>query len=183
MDVSWYKIWFDLWHNKTRTLLAVLSVAAGAFAVGAIFGLSDQLSTTMDQSHQSVMPPHINIVLGQLVDRDTLLNLRSVAGGDNVEPYNSISVMYKLQPEDEWRQGIIQTRDYTQQKYELVQLREGHWPQTKNDVGIERMAANYNHLGLGDQVTFKIGNQERTLAFTSLIRHPFVPPPQFADLS
>ncbi len=24
MGVIWYKIWFDLWHNKTRTLLAVL---------------------------------------------------------------------------------------------------------------------------------------------------------------
>src|SRR5512140_2297346 len=124
MGVIWHKIWFDLWHNKTRTLLAVLSVAAGAFAVGAIFGMSDLLSTTMDRSHQSVMPPHINIVLGQLVDRDTLLNLRSVAGVEDIEPYNSISIMYKLHPEDEWRQGIIQTRDYETQKYELVQLRE-----------------------------------------------------------
>jgi putative ABC transport system permease protein len=183
MGVIWHKIWFDLWHNKTRTLLAVLSVAAGAFAVGAIFGMSDQLSTTMDRSHQSVMPPHINIILGQPVDRDTLLNLRTVPGVENVEPYNSISVMYKLHPGDEWRQGVIQTRDYEQQKYELVQLREGHWPQTKNDIGIERMAANYNHLGLGDQVILKIGNQQRTFEFTSLIRHPFVPPPQFQDLA
>ena len=183
MGVIWQKIWFDLWHNKTRTLLAVLSVAAGAFAVGAIFGMSDQLSTTMDRSHQSTMPPHINIVLSELVDRDTLLNLRSVQGVEDVEPYNSISILYKLHPEDEWRQGIVQTRDYENQKYELVQLRAGHWPQTKNDIGIERMAANYNHLGIGSSVILKIGNQERTLAFTSLVRHPFVPPPQFEDLA
>src|SRR5512140_3994482 len=123
MGVIWHKIWFDLWHNKTRTLLAVLSVAAGAFAVGAIFGMSDQLSTTMDQSHQSVMPPHINIVLSDLVDRDTLLNLEQIPGVQGVEPYNSISVMYKLHPEDDWRQGIVQLRDYESQKYELVQLR------------------------------------------------------------
>jgi putative ABC transport system permease protein len=183
MGVIWYKIWFDLWHNKTRTLLAVLSVAAGAFAVGAIFGMSDQLSTTMDRSHQSTKPPHINIILGQLVDRDTLLSLRDIAGVEDVEPYNSISVMYKLHPQDEWRQGVVQTRDYEQQKFELVQLREGHWPADKNDIGIERMAANYNHVGLGDPIILKIGNEERTFSFTSLIRHPFVPPPQFADLS
>ena len=43
MGVIWYKIWFDLWHNKTRTFLAVLSIAAGVFAVGAIFGMSEML--------------------------------------------------------------------------------------------------------------------------------------------
>jgi putative ABC transport system permease protein len=183
MDVIWYKVWFDLWHNKTRTLLAVLSVATGAFAVGAMFGMSDQLSTTMDTSHQSTMPPHIDIILGQRVDRDTLLNLRSVPGVEGIEPYNSVSIEYKLHPEDKWRQGIIETRDYEAQKYELVQLREGQWPHTKDDIGIERMAANYDHLGLGDAIILKVGSEERTFHFTSLIRHPFVPPPQFQDLA
>jgi len=183
MGVIWYKIWFDLWHNKTRTLLAVLSVAAGAFAVGAIFGMSDQLSTTMDQSHQSTMPPHIDVGLVGLVDRDTLLALRDVPGVEDIEPYNQMSVMYKLHPSDEWRQGLIQVRDYEQQKYEVVQLREGHWPASKNDIGIERMAAQYDHLGLGDQVIMKIGDEQRTYQFSSLVRHPFVPPPMFMDMS
>lgn len=183
MGVIWHKIWFDLWHNKTRTLLAVLSVAAGAFAVGAIFGMSDQLSTTMDQSHQSVMPPHINVILSQLVDRDTLLNLQSIPGVEGVEPYDSITVTYKLHPGDNWRQGVLQVREYQSQKYELVQLRQGNWPKTKNEIGVERMAAQYNHLSVGDSVTFKLGNQERTYQITSLIRHPFVPPPQFMDMS
>ena len=40
MGVLWHKVWFDLWHNKTRTLLAVLSIAAGVFAVGAMFGMA-----------------------------------------------------------------------------------------------------------------------------------------------
>src|ERR1700690_494063 len=78
MGVIWFKIWFDLWHNKTRTLLAVLSIAAGVFAVGAIFGMSDLLITNMDRSHRSVEPPHINIILSEAVDRDTLLNLKNV---------------------------------------------------------------------------------------------------------
>ena len=183
MGVIWYKIWFDLWHNKTRTLLAVLSVAAGAFAVGAIFGLSDQLSTTMDQSHQSVMPPHINVALYDLVDRDTLMNLEEIRGVQGIEPYNNISVLYQLHPDTPWRQGVIQLREYTQQKSELVQLREGEWPKTKNELGVERMAALSNNIGIGDTVLFKVGDQERSYTITSLIRHPFVPPPQFMDVS
>jgi len=58
MGVIWNKIWFDLWNNKTRTVLAVLSIAAGVFAVGAIFGMSDMMLSTMDSSHRYHPEPH-----------------------------------------------------------------------------------------------------------------------------
>ncbi len=184
MGVIWHKVWFDLWHNKTRTLLAVLSIAAGVFAVGAIFGMSDMLLTNMDKSHQAVLPTHINVHLVTAIDRDTILNIKDVPGVEDVEPYNSVSILYKLHPQDEWRQGVIQMRDnYDQQKYELLQLREGHWPNGKNEVATERMAAQFLNIGIGTNVIFKIDDKERILPITGLIRHPFVPPPQFEDLA
>jgi putative ABC transport system permease protein len=184
MGVLWYKIWFDLWNNKMRTLLAVLSIAAGVYAVGAIFGMSDLLLTNMDQSHHAVLPTHVNVILGSLVDRETILNLKSVPGVEDIEPYNSFSIFYKLQPEDEWRPGVIQMRDnFEAQKYELLQLREGHWPGSKDEVAVERMAAQFLKIGMGDSVIFKINDKERVLPITGLIRHPFVPPPQFQDLA
>jgi putative ABC transport system permease protein len=45
------------------------------------------------------------------------------------------------------------------------------------------MAAQFLKVGQGDQVIFNINDQERSLPITSLIRHPFVPPPQFMDLA
>jgi putative ABC transport system permease protein len=184
MGVIWHKIWFDLWNNKTRTLLAVLSITAGVFAVGAIFGMSDMLLGNMDKSHRAVLPTHINVALDEAVDREIILNLREVPGVEEVEPYNSVSVVYKLRPQDAWRQGVIQMRDnYEAQKYELVQLRTGRWPDGKNEVGIERMAAQFLNIGIGDSVIFKIDDKERVIPITGLIRHPFVPPPQFMDLA
>lgn len=184
MGVIWHKIWFDLWHNKTRTLLAILSIAAGVFAVGAIFGMSDMLLSNMDKSHHAVLPTHINVALDEPVDRDIILNLKEVAGVEDVEPYNSVSVLYKLRPQDDWRQGVIQMRDnYDAQKYELVQLRAGHWPHGKNEVSIERMAAQFLNIGIGDNIIFKIDEKERIIPVTGLIRHPFVPPPQFQDMA
>jgi putative ABC transport system permease protein len=184
MGVIWHKIWFDLWHNKTRTTLAVLSIAAGVFAVGAIFGMSDMLLTNMDASHRAVLPTHINVVLESPVKRETILSIKDVPGVEDVEPYNSVSILYKLHPEDDWRPGVIQMRDnYDAQKYELLQLRGGHWPSGKNEVGIERMAAQFLGSGIGDSVIFKINEKERVIPITGLIRHPFVPPPQFQDLA
>lgn len=184
MGVIWHKIWFDIRHNKTRTLLAVLSIAAGVFAVGAIFGMSDMMLSNMDKSHQAVLATHINAGLETYVDRETLLSLRDIPGVEDVEPYNSANVLYKLHPEDEWRQGVIQMRDnYEQQKYELLQLRAGHWPNSKNEIAVERMGAQSLQIGIGDAVIFKINEKERVLPITGFIRHPFVPPPQFMDLA
>lgn len=184
MGVIWYKVWFDLWHNKMRTLLAVLSIAAGVFAVGAIFGMSELLVTNMNQSHRAVLPTHINVALAELVDEETILSIRDVPGVENVEPYNSVTVLYKLHPEDEWRQGVIQMRpNFDAQRYELLQLRGGHWPSAKNEVSVERMAAQSLGVGIGDSIIFKVNDQERSIPVTGLIRHPFVPPPQFMDLS
>ncbi len=56
MSVLWRKVPFDLWHNKARTLLAVLSIAAGLITIGGIFGLLDQLLSTMDAAHRAVQP-------------------------------------------------------------------------------------------------------------------------------
>ena len=184
MGVIWYKIWFDLWHNKTRTLLTVLSIAAGVFAVGAIFGMSDMMLSNMDKSHHEVLSTHINVALETAVDRETLLSLRDVPGVEDVDPYNSVNVQYKLQPDGQWRQGVIQMRDnYEHQKYSLLQLRAGHWPDSKNELAVERMGAQFLNIGIGDSVIFKIDEKERVLPITGFIRHPFVPPPQFMDMA
>ena len=93
MGVIWYKIWFDLWHNKTRTLLAVLSIAAGVFAVGVFVGMSDLLLTNMDKSHRAVLATHINAGLESLADREAILSLKDLPGVEGVEPYNSVSIL------------------------------------------------------------------------------------------
>src|SRR5512134_2474889 len=165
MSVIWYKVWFDLWHNKMRTLLAVLSIAAGVFAVGAIFGMSELLETTMNRSHRAVLPTHIDVGLTEYVDEEVIRSIREVPGVEDVEPYNSVTVLYKLHPEDDWHQAVIQMRpDFDAQKYELLQRRGGDWPRSKNDISIERMAAQFLGVGIGDSVIFKIDDKERTLA-------------------
>jgi putative ABC transport system permease protein len=147
--------------------------------VGTIFGMSDQLYTGMDSAHQAVTPSHISIYFDRPVDRDTILALRKVPGVEGVEPGNDLAVRYKTSPDAPWRMGeVVQRDDYNHMTYDVVQLREGSWPE-RNGVGIERLSAQYFNLKLGDEVTFEINKQEKSLPITGKIRHPFVPPPQF----
>ena len=102
MDVIWVKVWFDLWQNKARTLLVVLSIVAGVFAIGAIFGMVDQLLSGMDNAHQAVNPSHINIFLNTPIDGETAESLETIPGVAGVEPSNRINVRYKTNPTAEW---------------------------------------------------------------------------------
>ena len=36
LSIRWGKVWRDLWGNKARTLLVVLSTAVGIFAFGTV---------------------------------------------------------------------------------------------------------------------------------------------------
>jgi putative ABC transport system permease protein len=179
MGVIWQKVWTDLWGNKVRTMLAVLSIAVGVFAVGAIFGMSDQLVTGMDTSHQAVRPSHISVYLMDRIDRDTAIALKSIKGVEDVEVLDQVTVRYKVNPEDEWKRGsLIMRYDYEDQTYDIVELKEGEWP-VRDGVGIERLSAQFFGLEIGDEVIFEMDKTDRALPITGKIRHPFVPPPQF----
>jgi putative ABC transport system permease protein len=183
MSVIWAKVWFDLWHRKTRTLLAVLSIAAGVFAIGAMFGMSDQMLTGMDEAHRAVNPSHITVSFNTLVDRDTVIDLKNVPGVAGVQPLSQNTVKYKVAPDAPWKQGVVLTLDdFDEQKYQVVQLKAGRWPK-RDDIGIERMAGQFLNKDFGDTIIFKIGNAEREFPISGKIRHPFVPPPMFFDLA
>ncbi|MCK6628877.1 MAG: ABC transporter permease [Anaerolineae bacterium] len=179
MGVIWRKVWSDLWHHKVRTLLAVLSIAAGVFAVGAIFGEADQLLSGMDAAHRAVLPSHINLTLQDRIDRDTAIRLKNIEGVVDIEVLNQVSTRYKLQPQDEWEAAVLIMRDdFEDQTYDLLQLKAGTWPE-KDNIGVDRSASDFYHINLGDKIIFELDKTDRALTVSGKIRHPFVPPPSF----
>jgi putative ABC transport system permease protein len=179
MNVIWYKVWFDLWRNKVRTLLAILSIAVGVFAIGSIFGMVDQLLGTMDAAHQATFPSHINMFLRDRIKRETAIRLKNIPGVEDIELLNSVSTRYKRRPEDPWQAGIIAMRDdYEAQIYDIFQLKAGEWP-NKNNISIERLSSSFFGIDLGDSIIFEFEGADRALPVTGKVRHPFVEPPEF----
>ena len=179
MGVLWDKVWFDLWQRKARTFLAVLSITVGVFAIGAIFGLTDQLLSGMNEAHQAVAPSHLNIVLRQFIDCDTAEALTDIPGIAGVEPMNMATVRYKTSPDAPWQPATAVARpDYTHQTYDWLSLKAGAWP-VDDTVGVERITSEYYNIRMGDELIFEMEGTDRAFPVTGLIRHPFVPPPDF----
>ena len=57
----WRKVIRDLWGNKVRTLLVVLSIAVGVFAVGMITGTQETAVAALDASWNSTSPATITL--------------------------------------------------------------------------------------------------------------------------
>ena len=52
----WRKIWRDMWRNKRRTVLVILSIAVGVFAVGMIVSTQIILSEDMALRYNATNP-------------------------------------------------------------------------------------------------------------------------------
>jgi putative ABC transport system permease protein len=181
MSVIWHKVWSDLWHNKIRTLLAALSIAAGVFALGAIFGMMDQLTPGLNRVHRAIVPAPIRIFLADRVDQETVDRLESIDGVAGIEATNQLSIRYRLNPDEPWQPGMLVMRvDYEDQKYNLLRLKAGEWPR-RNNIGIDIRAAQYLNLEFGDKVIFELDGRDRALSLTGKIRYHFITSPDFGD--
>jgi putative ABC transport system permease protein len=178
MSVIWHKVWFDLWKSRGRTLLVVLSIASGVFAIGGIFGMVDLLISGMDASHREVNPSHINIILRNFVDADIVDDLKTIDGVEDIDPVNQISVRYRTSDDEPWKLGTLVMRDYDEQIYDQFVLKEGDYP-TGLDLGMERLTGQYFDIEIGDEIAFEIDGEPTSFTVQSQIRHPFVQPPQF----
>lgn len=159
--------------------MVVLSIAAGVFAIGAVFGMVDQLLSNMDEAHQAINPSHINVILRQRVDIDTANALTRIDGVSGVDVLNVMNGRYKRSEDGEWETATYFMRgDYDNQIFDYYTLIDGGWPEKKN-LAVERLSVEQVGVQVGDTVILELDGIDRPYQVTSRFRHPFVQPPQF----
>ena len=74
----WYKVIHDLFGNKTRTLLIVLSMAVGLFAIGIILSARTILSDGLASSFAAIHPSSGTVRTVELFDENFIHSVRSM---------------------------------------------------------------------------------------------------------
>ena len=90
MSSRWKKILADFWGNKGRTVLTVMMIAVGVFAVGFNSNTSLYLTESMDSDYLSASPSEAEVYAGPLND-DLVRIAREVPGVEAVEGGNGTS--------------------------------------------------------------------------------------------
>ncbi|OAI09489.1 hypothetical protein A1353_04050 [Methylomonas methanica] len=178
MNTLWYKVWADLWLTKSRTALAIISIAAGVCCVGTLFGMIDLLLGKMDAAHRQSQPSHINLILRNDADISLLEQVKAIPGVADVDTMTPQSVHFRQLGETDWRLGTLIIRpDYDNQHFDKTALQSGNWP-SADQIAIENLSALSSGIQSGD-IEFETIHGPQILPIGGIVRHPFVKPPKF----
>ena len=174
----WRKICRDLWLNKARTFLIVVSTAVGVFALGFVFGTSDLMELTMTASHEASVFPHLVFYTGLfgLDDETAVSDDPDIA---EAEGLRVTTFRWKKDSDQDWRDGILYARhDYEDQRTDLFELTGGRWPSGR-ELAVERLSSRQYGVPVGSSIIVEFGNSERRLPIQGLARQSQVFPPQW----
>ncbi len=174
-----HKIASDLLTHKSRTALAISSIAIGLFVIGTLLGMMDLQLGGMDNAHRQSQPSHISLILRQDADMAIAETLKNIDGVANIDLLTQFTAQYKTPQSEQWQTGTVIFRpDYQNQRYDLMGLVSGDFPKDKY-IAAERLSAQYAQLNIGDSIEFATAKGSEILSLSGIIRHPFVKPPAF----
>jgi putative ABC transport system permease protein len=154
----WYKVINDLFGNKTRTLLIVLSMAVGLFAIGIILSARSILSEGLAQSFASIQPSSGTVRTAEPFDEDFLESVRSMDEVQEADARRSISARVEIRP-GEWKNiTVFVFADYDDIRVNKVTSQSGAWPPPEREILIERAALSVIDAQVGDIILIKFPN-------------------------
>ncbi len=161
LSSRWYKVFNDLWNNKTRTILIVLSIAVGLFAVGTIISARTILSTEMDKGFRAINPSSGTVRTLETFNEDFVQSVRAMPDVADADARRIISARVETNP-GEWNNLIIfAIKDYDDMRINKVWHEEGAWPPPENEILIERAALQVIDAEIGDTIMIETADEKR----------------------
>ena len=98
----WRKILRDIWRNKRRTLLVVLSIAVGVFAVGTVAQMRVIVTDDMVESYEAANPPSAILYTAEPFDDVMVEAVRRMPQVAEAEARREVYVRFQHPQSDIW---------------------------------------------------------------------------------
>jgi putative ABC transport system permease protein len=169
-SLRWRTILRNLWGNKTRALLAILSIVVGVFAVGVIAGSRVILARQMRASFAAVNPASAVLFTSPL-DADLVQSVRGMPGVREVAERTRMAVQVQVGP-DQWRNlALSALPDSNAMRVDILQPLQGGWPPATHEIVIERGSLDYLKVQVGDTLRLRLpGGELRELRVAGVAR-------------
>jgi putative ABC transport system permease protein len=171
LNPRWRKVLRDLWHNKTRTLIVVLSIAVGVFAVGMISSTQIMMSGDLAVSYDETDPASAELY-PEAFDEELVQVVRRMEGVAEAEGRRDVTVRVEVashegQSHEEatiWRNLRLDVvHDYDDMRLNKIAPVSGAWPPPKRELLIERASLAVLNVDVGDTLVIETtdGKQRR----------------------
>ena len=151
----WRKVRADLLTNKVRSGLAVISLAVGTTAVGALVLAGDSLDASFESSLRTVNPPSA-VLVTDLFDADLVDEVLAHPAVGQAEARRSHRTQVAGPGGDPIGVELVAMPDFGDNHVALIDAVEGTWPPSRDGIVLER--ASISELGgsVGDEVLVEI---------------------------
>lgn len=166
----------DLWGNKARTVLVVLSIAVGVFAVGMTTSSRVILSREMTASYLATTPSSA-ILYTEPFNDDLVQAVRDMREVGEAEGRRSVTVRVQVGPEQrpkvvegEWHNlNLTVIPDYGDIRLDKIWPVRGAWPPPEREALIERASLDFLRTEVGGSVLIETPDgQQRQLRVAGL---------------
>src|SRR5512133_464925 len=99
MNMSSRKVWRDLWRNKSRTFMVIMSISVGVMAVGMVVSANTLTLGQMAKSHIESNPSHGMLWLRGVADEGLIRGLERLSSVKDIEGYAESSIHWKTTPD------------------------------------------------------------------------------------
>jgi putative ABC transport system permease protein len=172
----WLKVVRDLFDNKSRTILSVLSIAVGVTAFGGMLVARESVRVNLAAAYNASNPSDITLVLG-VFDKELIRWVKTQPGVQNADGATSVNGTMSLPNGVERDITLHAIADYKNQTLNLKKPVSGEYPPSIESFLIERGSAGggvpiFGLVGLanGDRVPIKLGNDKvHRLTYTGVI--------------
>ena len=159
MRPRWRKVLSDLIDNKARTLLVVLSIAVGVFAIGVIVGSYKIIESDMGASYAANNPANIEIRMSGF-DEDFLSTLRKIDGVKQAEARRVFGVRVRPLGTEEWTNiNIVTMQDFEENEVNLLQPLSGKSIPQKNELLVEQDLLEEFDISPGEMLEFQLPDE------------------------
>src|SRR4030066_330373 len=157
----WHKVLADLWRNKARTILAILTIILGVFTIGFITGLKSIMLTDTNAFYMAANP-HSSIVYASPFDEEVLQDVRKVPGVTEVEGRSNVTV--RLTNEDGKKYDLIMDGALppSEMQVDLLQADDKDMPATLKDgeIWFEKSSSLGFPVEVGDTIEVQSADGE-----------------------
>ena len=177
----WAKVLRDLGQHKSRTLLVVLSIAVGVFAVGMIASTQQILSRQLMDSYLGVNPGNAVIATAPF-DEELLKSVQRMPEVEDAAARLSVITRASLGP-GRWRDlTLFALPDYDNIAINLVRPESGPWPPPRNALLVERNSLPLLEAEIGDTILVELADgRQRELVLAGAAHDINLPPARFTN--
>ena len=157
----WRKVLADLRGNKARTVLVVLSIAVGVFAIGMVGGSNVLMADALRRAYRATNPASAQIYTVDPVGDDLLEAIARMRAVDQAEGRRTLTVRLQTGP-GQWRtMQLVALADYADIRVNKVWAAGGAWPPPDRALLVERSSLRFIRAGVGDALLIELPDGRR----------------------